>query len=65
MDKTIVTAHEQVVQILRGLSLTDGLAVMATATATMIAANPDRNKRRQLCKLQDEMTRATVREMVR
>ena len=40
------------------------VVLLATTAAEIIAANPDRNKRRQLLKLQDEMTRATVREMV-
>ena len=60
----ILAAHQQVGAILRQMSLTDALAVLATTSAEIIAANPDRNQRRQLLKLQDEMTRATVREMV-
>jgi hypothetical protein len=46
------------------MPLTDALAVLATVSAEIISGNRDRNKRRQLLKLQDEMTRATVREMV-
>ncbi len=61
----ILAAHQQVGAILRQMSLTDALAVLATTSAEIIAANPDRNQRRNLLKLQDEMTRATVREMVR
>ena len=60
----ILAAHQQVGAILRQVPLTDALAVLATTSAEIIAANPDRNKRRHLLKMQDEMTRATVREMV-
>lgn len=67
MDKdkqTILDAHQQVGAVLRQMPLTDALAVLATVSAEIISGNRDRNKRRQLLKLQDEMTRATVREMV-
>lgn len=64
-QRTILDAHQQVGAILRTMSLTDALAVLATTSAEIIAAERDRNQRRHLLRLQDEMVRATVREMVK
>lgn len=64
-QQTILAAHQQVGAILCTISLTDALAVLATTSAEIIAANPNRNQRRNLLRLQDEMVRATVREMVK
>ena len=62
-DQNIMEGYQNASAVLRHLTPTDRLAVVATLAGEIIAAAPDRNGRRQLLKLHDSAVAETVRQL--